>query len=267
MLLSLDLLRFGSVVAVLALLLLLGAGCGPDASPAGDGAGDDGAAERDTAGAADDLPVTNRYAIDTSLGTLVVELSDETPAHRDNFKRLVAEAFYDSTTFHRVIEGFVIQGGDPSSRDDPENVGQGGPGYTVPAEFVPTLFHRRGALAAAREGDAVNPERRSSGSQFYIVQGRTFDAEALHTVEAQVQARLGDSTFVFPDSARAVYREDGGTPQLDQQYTVFGQLVEGFDVLDCIAAAETPRSTDQPVRGPLIDRPIEPIPMVIRPLP
>lgn len=264
--LSPDLFRLGSVVSVLALLLFLGTGCEPEASPAPDGVVD-GAAERDAAGAADDLPETNRYAIETSLGTLVVELSDETPAHRDNFKRLVAEAFYDSTTFHRVIEGFVIQGGDPTSRDDPENVGQGGPGYTVPAEFVPTLFHRRGALAAAREGDNVNPERRSSGSQFYIVQGRTLDDEALNTLEAQVQARLGDSTVVFADSVRAVYREEGGTPQLDQQYTVFGQLVDGFDVLDRIAATDTPRSTDQPAQGPLIDRPIEPIPMVIRPVP
>ena len=257
-----DLLRLSSIGSVLALLLVLWMGCEPDASPA-----PDGVAERAPGEAADDLPETNRYAIETSFGTLVVELSDKTPAHRDNFKRLVEEAFYDSTTFHRVIDGFVIQGGDPTSRDDPENVGQGGPGYTLPAEFTPALFHRRGALAAAREGDNVNPERRSSGSQFYIVQGRTFAADALDTLEAEVQARLSDSTFVFADSARAVYQDEGGTPQLDQQYTVFGQLVEGFDVLDRIAAADTPRSTDQPAPGPFIDRPIEPIPMVIRPLP
>ena len=257
-----DLLRLSSIGSVLALLLVLWMGCEPDASPA-----PDGVAERAPGEAADDLPETNRYAIETSFGTLVVELSDKTPAHRDNFKRLVEEAFYDSTTFHRVIDGFVIQGGDPTSRDDPDNVGQGGPGYTLPAEFTPTLFHRRGALAAAREGDNVNPERRSSGSQFYIVQGRTFDADALDTLEAEVQARLSDSTFVFADSARAVYQDEGGTPQLDQQYTVFGQLVEGFDVLDRIAAADTPRSTDQPAPAPFIDRPLESIPMVIRPLP
>lgn len=257
-----DLLRFASVGTALALLLCWGMGCGPEASPT-----PDAVAARNADSAADALPETNRYAIETSVGTLVVALSDATPVHRDNFKRLVAEAFYDSTTFHRVIDGFVIQGGDPTSREDPETVGQGGPGYTLPAEFTPRLFHRRGALAAARAGDQVNPERRSSGSQFYIVQGRTYDDEALNRVEAQVQARLGDSTFVFADSVRAVYRDAGGTPQLDQQYTVFGQLVDGFEVLDRIATADTPRASDQPAPGPLMDRPIEPIPMVIRPLP
>lgn len=257
-----DPLRFGSVVGLLALLPFLWMGCEPAASPTPEGGAEGYLEEPD-----ENLPETNRYAIETSYGTLVIALSDETPVHRDNFKRLVEEAFYDSTTFHRVIDGFVIQGGDPNSRDDPENVGQGGPGYTVPAEFTPTLFHRRGALAAAREGDNVNPERRSSGSQFYIVQGRTYDDEALDRVEAQVQARLSDSTFVFANSVRAVYQDEGGTPQLDQQYTVFGQLVEGGDVLDRIAAADTPRSTDQPAPAPFIDRPLESIPMVIRPLP
>jgi len=247
------------------LVFLLGVllGCEPDASSSTT----QGTAERDTTEAVDDLPETNRYAIDTPMGTLIVELSDETPEHRDNFKRLVDRAFYDSTTFHRVIEGFVIQGGDPNSRDDPDNVGQGGPGYTLPAEFSADLIHRRGALAAAREGDNVNPERRSSGSQFYIVQGRTLDDEALDTLETQVQERLNDTTFVFTDEVRAIYREEGGTPQLDQQYTVFGYLVEGFDVLDRIAATDTPRSTEQPSPGPHIDRPLEPIPMMIEPAP
>ena len=104
------------------------------------------------------LPATNYYEIHTPLGRMVVRLYDETPLHRDNFKRLVATGFYDSTTFHRVIDGFVIQGGDPNSKDaDPSNDGTGGPGYTLPAEIRPGLFHRRGALASARQGDEVNP--------------------------------------------------------------------------------------------------------------
>ncbi len=213
-----------------------------------------------------ELPETNRYQIDTPYGAMVIELFDETPEHRDNFKRLVDDAFYDSTTFHRVIEGFVIQGGDPNSRDDPDNVGQGGPGYTLPAEILPEFFHRRGALAAAREGDEVNPERRSSGSQFYIVQGRSFDEESLDEMEQEVRSRLDDEDFSFSDEAREAYLEEGGTPQLDMQYTVFGQLVEGFDVLDQIAASDTPRSTEQPEPGPHVDRPLEPVHMTISPV-
>ena len=177
------------------------------------------------------LPATNHYAIDTALGTLVVQLADETPLHRDNFKKLVAEGFYDGTTFHRVIRDFMVQGGDPNSKDDdPANDGQGGPGYTLPAEIVPALTHTVGALAAARQGDAVNPERRSSGSQFYLVTG---------------------------DRAR----------HLDGEYTVFGHLVEGFDVLEQIQRAPTPRATGQRVPPPLMDRPPEPVVMTIRPLP
>jgi len=177
------------------------------------------------------LPATNHYAIETALGTLVVELSDETPVHRDNFKKLVAEGFYDGTTFHRVIAGFMVQGGDPNSKDDdPANDGQGGPGYTLPAEIVPTMTHEVGALAAARQGDAVNPERRSSGSQFYLVSG---------------------------DRAR----------HLDGDYTVFGRLVEGFEVLERLQSVPTPRSTGRAAPPALADRPIEAVPMTVRPLP
>ena len=177
------------------------------------------------------LPATNFFAIETGLGTLVVELSDETPVHRDNFKKLVAEGFYDGTTFHRVIRGFMVQGGDPNSKDDdPSDDGQGGPGYTLPAEIVPAMTHEVGALAAARQGDAVNPERRSSGSQFYLVSGE----RARH---------------------------------LDGEYTVFGRLIEGFVVLDRLQSVPTPRSTGRAAPPALADRPFEPIPMTIRPLP
>jgi peptidyl-prolyl cis-trans isomerase B (cyclophilin B) len=177
------------------------------------------------------LPATNYYEVATPAGAFVVRLSDETPVHRDNFKKLVAEGFYDGTTFHRVIRGFMIQGGDPNSRDDdPADDGQGGPGYTLPAEIVPGATHAVGALAAARQSDAVNPERRSSGSQFYVVTG----PNATH---------------------------------LDGAYTVFGHVVEGLDVLDRIQQAETPRSTGRPAPPALRDRPAEPAPMQIRPLP
>ena len=199
---------------------------------------------------------------------MVVRLSDRAPLHRDNFKRLVAEGLYDSTLFHRVIDGFMIQGGDPNSRDaDPYNDGGGGPGYTVPAELDAGLFHKRGALAAARQGDQVNPERASSGSQFYLVQGTTYDSTALAEMEAMLRERIPDSTFAFSPEAREAYTTEGGTPFLDGQYTVFGELVEGFAVLDSVAATPTPRQTQQPVPPPLYDRPTVPIPMTIRPLP
>ena len=176
------------------------------------------------------LPATNYYEIATPHGAFVVRLSDETPVHRDNFKKLVAEGFYDGTTFHRVIRGFMIQGGDPNTRDDdPTNDGQGGPGYTLPAEIVPGATHTVGAVAAARKADQVNPERRSSGSQFYVVTG-----DARH---------------------------------LDGQYTVFGQVVEGLDVLAELERVETPRATGARVPPALRDRPAEPVPMQIRPLP
>ena len=215
------------------------------------------------------LPETNFYEIVVPQGRMVVRLSDRAPRHRDNFKRLVAEGFYDSTLFHRVIDGFMIQGGDPLSRDaDPYNDGGGGPGYTVPAELdAEGLFHQRGALAAARQGDNVNPERASSGSQFYLVQGTPYDSTALAEMERMLRERIPDSTFRFSPEAREAYTTEGGTPFLDGQYTVFGELVEGFAVLDSVAAAPTPRQTQQPVPPPLYDRPTVPIPMTIRPLP
>ncbi len=206
---------------------------------------------------------TNYYEIETRLGKMVVRLYDETPLHRDNFAKLVAEQFYDSTTFHRVMRGFMIQGGDPNSKDsDPMNDGDGDPGYTVPAEISPDRVHRRGALAAARQPDQVNPERRSSGSQFYIVHGRPFPAVDLDQIETQIQRIHPD--FAFDDSLRAHYLNVGGAPFLDMQYTVFGELVEGFDVLDAIANVETPKRLGR--GGPLADRPIESVRMFVRPL-
>jgi cyclophilin family peptidyl-prolyl cis-trans isomerase len=229
------------------------------------------AADRHAAAAIEDtvqLPATNFYEISTPLGAMVIRLHDETPVHRDNFKKLVEQGFYDGTTFHRVITHFMIQGGDPNSRDDdPYNDGAGDPGYTLPAEFVPELFHRRGAIAAARQGDHVNPERRSSGSQFYIVQGSPMDSTTLAMVEQEIRRATEDPGFRFSDDARSVYQTEGGAPNLDAQYSVFAQLIEGFDVLDRIAEAETPRRARQPAPPPLLDRPIESVPMTVRPLP
>lgn len=208
------------------------------------------------------------FEVSTPEGRFVIKLYDETPLHRDNFRGLVEEGFYDGTTFHRIIGGFMIQGGDPNSLDDdPYNDGAGDLGYTVEAEIVPHLIHKRGAIAAARTGDAVNPERRSNGSQFYIVQGQTFTDFMLDQVEQQIRQMTGDVEFAFSDTARAVYREMGGAPNLDRQYTVFGEVVEGMDVVDALAAAPTPRSTGRSTDPQLVDRPLEPIPMTVRLLP
>lgn len=211
------------------------------------------------------IPETNYYRISTSQGDMIIRLYDETPEHRDNFKKLVAEGFYDNTTFHRVIENFMIQGGDPNSKDDdPMNDGQGGPGYTVPAEINSDLFHKKGALAAARTGDQVNPQRRSSGSQFYIVHGQVYETEMLDRIEKQIWASM--QGFAFSEGAREAYTTVGGTPQLDMQYTVYGELVEGFDVLDQIAATSTARKTGEQVPGALIDRPAEDVSMTVTPV-
>lgn len=188
--------------------------------------------------------------INTTAGRMVVELYNETPLHRDNFLKLVREHYYDSTLFHRVIPGFMVQGGDPDSRkaeDREVPLGQGGPDYTIPAEIVPSLIHRNGALAAARLGDDVNPEKRSSGSQFYIVQGRTWRPADLEKLEARVNEGRPDSLAIHytPDQVQT-YWTAGGAPHLDGGYTVFGQVVDGIEVLDLIA--------NQPCDG--MDRPL-----------
>ncbi len=215
-----------------------------------------------------ELPATNYYAIDTPEGRMVIHLSDQTPLHRDNFKKLVADGFYDGTTFHRIIAGFMIQGGDPNSKDDdPYNDGQGGPGYTIPAEFSPDLYNKRGALATARTGDNVNPERRSSGSQFFIVHGTNPMAPAmLDQIEQQLRESIPDSSFHFSADARSDYEKDGGAPFLDQQYTVFAEVVEGLDVLDRIATTETGRSSGKAGHPALADQPVKRMEMTITPL-
>jgi peptidyl-prolyl cis-trans isomerase B (cyclophilin B) len=237
-------------------LPLLGAGCGDDeAAPVTDVLADDGSPLMSTF-----------YAIDTRYGTMVVGLYDGTPVHRDNFDSLATAAYYDSTAFHRVIENFMIQGGDPNSRDDLlGDDGSGDPGYTLPAEFHPALFHKKGALSAARKGDPVNPEKRSSGSQFYIVQGQPLTDAELDEIEAQ--RRQSDPDFAFTDAQREVYRTLGGTPFLDGDYTVFGEVVEGLDVLDAIAATETARKTGRPAPPQLADQPLERVFMTVLPLP
>lgn len=178
----------------------------------------------------------------TSQGTMILRLSDSTPLHRDNFIRLVKSGYYNNVLFHRVIKNFMIQAGDPGSRGAVAGIplGNGGPGYTVPAEFRPSLFHKKGALAAARMGDDVNPEKASSGSQFYIVQGKVFTEGGLDTLE---NTRL--KGIKLPLAHREVYKSLGGTPHLDQNYTVFGELVSGMDVLDSIATTETSKATDR----------------------
>lgn len=188
-----------------------------------------------------------RVEVRTSLGTLVVELYNETPQHRDNFLKLAREHFYDSLLFHRVIPGFMVQGGDPDSRRAAAGMplGMGGPGYTVPAEILPGMYHTKGALAAARQGDQANPARASSGSQFYIVQGRTYQAQELDMV-ARRNAGMG-TPVTYDDAARTRYSAVGGAPHLDGAYTVFGRVVEGIDVVDRIAALERDR-TDRPVQ-------------------
>ena len=171
-----------------------------------------------------------KVKITTKYGDMVAELYDETPIHRDNFIKLVKEGFYDGTLFHRVIPGFMIQGGDPVSKDDIQNtrIGNGGPGYTLPAEFNPQFFHKKGALAAARMGDAVNPKKESSGSQFYIVEGQVYDN---NTIDLFAK-RMG---VEFSPTQKKAYTTVGGTPHLDANYTVFGELVEGLEIISKIS--------------------------------
>ncbi len=185
-------------------------------------------------------PIECLVEIETSFGTMTVQLSNGSPQHRDNFIKLAEEGYYDSTLFHRVIREFMIQGGDPSSKNASpyQHLGSGGPGYTIPAEFADSLIHVKGALAAARQGDQVNPEKRSSGSQFYIVQGKVQTDAMLDNIEAH-------KGFHYTPEQREAYKTVGGTPFLDRDYTVFGHVVKGLDVLDKIAAVTT-NPSDRP---------------------
>lgn len=176
--------------------------------------------------------------ISTAKGECIIKLYNETPLHRDNFIKLAKEGYYNGTLFHRVIKAFMIQGGDPDSKNaKPDSLlGNGGPKYTIPAEFRDSLFHKKGVLAAAREGDNVNPSKASSGSQFYIVQGKVFTDSLLNILE---EKRL---KFKIPTWQREVYKTVGGTPHLDRNYTVYGEVVKGLDMVDKIAEAITDKN-------------------------
>lgn len=181
----------------------------------------------------------------TTNGSIILRLSDSTPLHRDNFLRLVKSHYYDRVLFHRVIKNFMIQSGDPQSKNAKpgQALGEGGPAYTIPAEFRPALFHKKGVLAAARQSDDVNPEKASSGSQFYIVQGKTFTDSGLDSVENMRLKRK------IPLAYREEYKTTGGVPHLDQNYTVFGEVIQGLEVVDSIASETTSRQPpDRPVK-------------------
>ena len=190
--------------------------------------------------------------IKTTMGDIKVKLYNETPIHRDNFVKLVKQRYFDGILFHRVIDNFMIQSGDPDSKQRvPEKLyGDGGPEYDLPAEILPEIFHRKGVLAAAREGDDVNPTRMSSASQFYIVKGKVFDDEGLNAQEERVNKRnkaLGiEKEYKISKERRDVYKTIGGTPHLDTQYTIFGEVVEGIDIADKIASVKTDKN-DRPV--------------------
>lgn len=190
--------------------------------------------------------------LQTSMGDMVIRLSDSTPLHRDNFLKLVKKKYYDSVLFHRVIKDFMIQAGDPNSKSAKpgQPLGNGGPGYTVPAEFRAGLFHKKGMIAAARTGDNINPQKASSGSQFYIVQGKIFTDAGLDSTET---FRLNGRKI--PPEHRAIYKTIGGTPHLDQGYTVFGEVVKGLDIIDKIAAVQTSKSADR-------DRPLQDVKII-----
>ena len=239
------------------------------------------------------IPTNKMFNItlNTTEGDIIVRLYDETPIHRDNFVKLCREGYYDQTLFHRVIKDFMIQGGDPDSRTatPTQMLGTGGPDYTLEAEILPELFHRRGTLAAARQGDEVNPERRSSGSQFYITWGQIYNEVQLRQLERQLTMMAEQQRFQqlaaerkaqimdlrrardreglmalqeelaamakadaknagqLSDAQREAYTTVGGVPHLDGQYTVFGEVTEGLDIVERIQNTET-RPGDRPVQ-------------------
>lgn len=196
-------------------------------------------------------PPKNQYVrIKTSYGDCIIRLYNETPKHRDNFIKLVKKGFYNGTLFHRVIQNFMIQGGDPDSKDTAKarpgaELGNGDVGYTVPAEFRESIFHKRGVLAAARDD---NPAKASSGCQFYIVEGKRYTDAKMDSLE---QTRL--KGHKIPAWQRQYYKTVGGTPQLDHGYTVYGEVITGIDMVDRIAAVKKDKH----------DRPLEDVPMTI----
>lgn len=186
--------------------------------------------------------------LETSKGNIRIRLSNETPLHRDNFLKLVKMHYYDGILFHRVIQNFMIQSGDPDSRTAKpgQPLGNGGPSYTVPAEFRPHLFHKKGVIAAARDN---NPEKSSSASQFYLTQGKVFTEAGLDSLENNRLKRK------IPADQRKVYTSLGGVPHLDQNYTVFGEVVKGIEVVELIAAVPTSKGADK-------DRPLEDVKII-----
>ncbi len=189
----------------------------------------------------DSVDTRQRVCFETSHGTFVIALYDDTPLHRDNMLRLVGEHFYDSLLFHRTVADFVVQAGDPNSRTaaSGQKLGDGGPDYEIDAEInYPRRAHFRGAVGAAREDDLKNPERKSCASQFYIVWGKRFGKGAMERVR-QIVAERTDSTIVIPEIYDSLYWERCGTPTLDGQYTVFGEVVSGLEVVEEMQFAET----------------------------
>jgi cyclophilin family peptidyl-prolyl cis-trans isomerase len=180
-------------------------------------------------------------ALETSAGTMIVHLFDATPFHRDNFLKLIEEQYYNNLLFHRVIKGFMVQSGDPNSKNAPKGkeLGTGGPLYNIKNEISDTLFHVKGALAAARTPDEVNPKKESSGSQFYIVHGKS-------VTESQLEKNELEKNFRYSEEARKKYIQNGGFPDLDMNYTVFGQVISGIEVIDKIASSETDKR-DRPL--------------------
>lgn len=195
--------------------------------------------------------------ITTNKGEIVLRLYNETPLHRDNFVKLAKNRYFEGVLFHRVINDFMIQSGDPDSKErEPGKLyGNGGPEKNIPAEFVSSLFHKRGALAAAREGDDVNSKRESSGSQFYIVEGKIHDNESLIAAEKKINDRnlnIGiNSSYIIPEHIKQYYKQFGGTPHLDTQYSVFGEVVSGMDVVCKISDIETDNN-DRPIEDVII---------------
>ena len=188
--------------------------------------------------------------IATTLGDIEILLYDDTPLHKENMIKLIKEGFYDDQLFHRVIKNFMIQGGDPHSAGAPkgQRLGTGGPGYRIPAEFHDHYFHKKGALAAARQGDSVNPEKESSGSQFYLVDGQVFSKDQLIMLQSS-----GKQPPFTPEQIEA-YTTLGGAPHLDGSYTVFGEVTAGLHIIDSIASVKTDN----------YDRPINDIEYTIR---
>ncbi|MBP9055606.1 MAG: peptidylprolyl isomerase [Saprospiraceae bacterium] len=188
-----------------------------------------------------DAPHHCLVELTTTAGHMTIQLYDETPLHRDNFIKLAEEGFYEDITFHRVIEGFMIQAGDPESKGNSKNkkLGSGGNSYTITAEFNPKLIHTKGALAAARTGDNVNPKKESSGSQFYIVHGKPQTDKQLENYELQKGIKYSADDI-------NILKTLGGAPALDMEYTVFGRVIKGLEVIDKIAESQTDK-TDRPV--------------------